>query len=76
MFTQSKEIKVVHIADLNNLLKKYDQLQEYSSGNMKCHICSIVITPTNAGSIKLVNGKFVFACNQISCYDQIVKNIG
>ena len=74
MSTQSKEIKAVHIADLNNLLKKYDQLQDYSSGNMKCYVCSIGITPTNVGSMKLVNGKFVFACNQTSCYYQIVKN--
>ena len=75
MSAQNKEIKAVHIADLNNLLKKYDQLQDYSSGNMKCHVCSIVISPTNVGSIKLVNGKFVFACDQMSCYNQIVKNI-
>ncbi len=75
MSTQSKEIKAVHIADLDNLLKKYGQLQDFRSSNIKCHICSNEISPTNVGSIKLVNEKFVFACNKISCYDKIVKTI-
>ncbi len=74
MHTQSKEIKAVHIADLDNLLKKYDQIQDFRSGNIKCHVCSNEISQTNVGSMKLVSEKFVFACNKMSCYDQIVKN--
>ena len=75
MSTKNKEIKAVHIADLDNLLKKYGQSQDFSSGNIKCHACSTAISPTNVGSMKLVNKKFVFACNQISCYNQIVNNV-
>lgn len=73
--TQSKEIKAVHIADLDDILKKYGQLQDFHSGNMKCHVCYHEISSTNVGSMKLVNEKFVFACNKISCYDKIVKTI-
>ena len=74
MSTQAKEIKAVHIADLENLLKKYGQFRDFNSGNTKCHICSDVVSMTNVGSMKLENEKFVFTCNKTSCYDQIVKN--
>ena len=74
MSTQNKEIKAVHIADLENLLKKYGQLLDFKNGNIKCHICLNVISPSNAGSLKLVHENLVFTCNKLSCYDQIVKN--
>ena len=74
MSYQTKEIKAVHVTDLWDLLKKYDQLEDFDSGNIKCHICSDEISSINVGSMKLVNERFVFACNKASCYDQIVKN--
>ena len=73
MSVQNKEIKAVHIADLDNLLKKYDQLQDFHNGEIRCQICSNEITPKNVGSMKLTNNKFLFFCNNASCCDQIVK---
>ena len=74
MSIPGKEIKAVHIADLNNLLKKYDQLEDFSEGRIQCMICNDVVSPTNVGSMQLVGKRLVFACNKTSCYSQIVKN--
>lgn len=74
MSTQSKEIKAVHIADLDDLLKKYDQLQDFASGKMRCQICSKEVSSLNVGSMKRVGEKLVFTCNNISCYRHMVKN--
>ena len=75
MSTQSKEIKAVHVADLEDLLRKYGQLQDFNDGKMMCYTCNDKISVENAGSIKRANGKFLFTCNKISCYNQIVKNM-
>ena len=74
MSTRSKEIKAVHVADLARLLQKYEQLENFKNGNVKCHICSGSISLANVGSMKRVNKKFVFTCNKIHCYDQLVKD--
>ena len=74
MSIQSKEIKAVHVADLTNLLQKYEQLENFKNGDIKCYICSGGISLTNVGSMKLVSNKFVFTCNKIHCYDQIVRD--
>jgi len=74
MSTPSKEIKAVHIADLDDLLKKYDQLQDFASGNMRCQVCSKEISSVNVGSMKRVGEKLVFTCNNVSCYSHMVTN--
>ena len=70
---QNKEIKAIHIADLTDLLKKYDQLENFNNGNVRCQICSDAISSMNIGSIKLVNKKFAFICSKTYCYNQIFK---
>jgi len=74
MPTENKEIKAVHVTDLENLLKKYEQLEDFNSGDMKCQICSDIVSSKNAGSVKLTNNRLAFTCNKVSCYNQIVKN--
>lgn len=74
MSMQGKEIKAVHIADLNNLLKKYDRLEDFSGGRIQCMICNDAVSPTNVGSMQLAGKRLVFACSKISCYNQVVKN--
>lgn len=75
MSIRYKEIKAVHIADLSNLLKKYNQLQDFDSGNVKCYVCSDVITLENAGSVKHKGGRLYLTCNKTSCYGKVVKNM-
>ena len=74
MSVQNKEIKAVHIADLSNLLKKYGQLEDFFEGRIQCMICNDVVSPTNVGSMQLADKRLIFACNKVSCYNQIVKN--
>ena len=74
MATVVKEIKVVHVADLDSLLEAHNQLQDFVNGNIKCQICSNKITRKNAGGVKRVNGKLSFVCNTTSCYRKILKS--
>lgn len=74
MSMQSKEIKAIHMADLDNLLKKYDQLEDFTGGNVRCQVCNDLISRMNVGSIRFTGGKLAFACSKTSCYGQIVKN--
>jgi len=73
MSTENKEIKAVHVADLEELLKKYDQLDEFNQGEIKCQICSDIVTSKNVGSVQLKNNKLTFTCSKIYCYNQIIK---
>lgn len=75
MSTQTREVKAVHVADLDNLLKTYGQLQDFVDGNLKCQICSDVVTLANVGSIKRADNKLALICNKTSCYSKIIKNI-
>lgn len=73
MTTEDKEIKAVHITDLEKLLLKYEQLDDFNKGQIKCQVCSDIVSMNNVGSIQLLNNKLRFTCNKISCYNQIVK---
>lgn len=70
-----KEIKAVHIADLESVLARYGQDVAFKSGAMNCIVCGDTITPENAGSIKFTKGKPSLACSKLSCYHEIVKII-
>lgn len=68
-----KEIKAVHVADLASMLGRHGQLEDFEGGHIACAVCSDTITMDNVGSLRLVDGKLVFACHKISCYDEIVR---
>lgn len=67
------EIKAVHVADLAGMLDRHGQLEDFKAGRIACTVCSDTITMDNVGSLRLVDGKIVFACRNITCYDEIVK---
>ncbi len=68
------EIKAVHVADLEDLLERYDQLQDFRGGGaIKCMVCSDGITTDNIGSLKMIQKKFRFACDKPSCHAQLIK---
>ncbi|TAK18499.1 MAG: hypothetical protein EPO37_05460 [Nitrosarchaeum sp.] len=73
MSVEDKEIKAVHITDLEKLLQKYEQSDDFNNGQIKCHICSDTVSMNNVGSIQLLDNRLRLTCNKIACYDQIVK---
>ncbi len=40
---------------------------------MTCSVCSDTITLDNAGSLRFIDGKLVFACRKFSCHDEMVR---
>ncbi|MBM2819864.1 MAG: hypothetical protein HW410_1546 [Nitrosarchaeum sp.] len=70
---EKKEIKAVHMTDLADLLKKFDQLEDFTNGNIKCEICSDILINTNIGSLKLKNERLIFSCNKPACFNKMVK---
>ncbi len=74
MSNESKEVKAVHIADLENLLKRYGQLDDFKNNAIKCQICQEIVSTDNVGSVKLKDNKLQFTCNKRSCYNEIIKN--
>ena len=75
MSLKNTEIKAIHIADLEKVLKQYGQLDEFKGGTMRCKTCSNKIHMSNVGSMKLSNKKLVFYCNSVSCYEKLIKNM-
>ena len=67
------EIKAVHIADLAGILDRHGQLEDFEEGRIACAVCAETITRDNAGSIRFVDGKLVFACHDFSCHDELVR---
>lgn len=67
------EIKAVHVADLADMLARHGQLDDFENGRLTCTICSDTITLDNAGSLRFIDGKLVFACSKMSCYDEVVR---
>ena len=68
-----EEIKAVHVADLVSILARHGQLDDFENGRLTCTICSDAITLDNAGSLRFIDGKIVFACRKFSCYDEVVR---
>jgi len=73
MTTENAEIKALHVADLQDLLEKYEQLDDFKNEKIHCQICSDIISSKNVGSVKLQNNNLVFTCSKISCYNAIIK---
>lgn len=69
----TKELKAVHMADLASMLGRHGQLDDFENGRIACTVCADTITLDNVGSLRIVDGKLVFACRNISCYDEIVR---
>ena len=67
------EIKAVHVADLADMLAGHGQLEDFENGRLACAVCSDMITLDNVGSLRFIDGKLVFACGKMSCYDEVVR---
>jgi len=69
------DLKAVHTSDLEEVLQKFNQHDALLQGNVHCRICNNVLNLKNIGSLKLIDGKLLFTCNDPSCYGSAVKEI-
>lgn len=68
---EKKEIKAIHSKDLEELLTKTDQLDNFQNNKISCISCKTTVTKENIGRMKFVDGKFEFTCNNPSCSSKI-----
>lgn len=76
MQIERKEFKAAHVNDLDAILQNSGILDDFNNGEIKCEICSDVITKKNIGSIRKSNDKLFFACSKASCYVEVMKKVG
>lgn len=75
MSVLDKEIKAVHVADLDKILERCGQREDFEEGRMKCIVCSGTVSKGNVGSLRFVDGKLAFTCNTTPCYTEVVKTL-
>ena len=73
MQAANKVIPAIHANDLVGILKKYDLLADIQNGISECTECSKTLTLDNLGSMRRLDGKLVFTCNDILCYHSVVS---
>ena len=73
--TPKTELKAVHKTDLKDVLQKFNQYDALIEGNVHCRICNSVLNLKNIGSLKLVDEKLLFTCNEPKCYGSAVKEL-
>lgn len=73
MRTTDKVIPAIHADDLIGVLQKYDLLDDIVAGLRKCTECSKILSLNNLGSMRRLDGKLVFTCNNVLCYYNVVR---
>lgn len=75
MIVQAKDIVIpaIHANDLVGVLRKYALLDDIEGGLTKCTECSKTLSLDNLGSMRRLDGKLVFTCNNILCYINVVN---
>lgn len=73
MQTTDKAIPVIHANDLIGVLQKYGLMEGIESGLCKCTECSKTLSLNNLGSLRRLDGKLVFTCNNVLCYYNVVN---
>ena len=69
------EIKAVHSHDVEELLRKYDQYDEFMENRITCYVCGKPVNEDNMSSLRRSGEKLEFACGETSCYDEAIKGI-
>lgn len=73
MQARDKVIPAIHANDLIGVLRKYAMLDDVEGGLVKCTECSKTLSLDNLGSMRRLDGKLVFTCNNILCYYNVVS---
>lgn len=69
----NKVIPAIHANDLVGVLEKYNLLHDIQSGLCECTECSKTLTLDNLGSVRRLDGKLVFTCNNVLCYYNVIN---
>lgn len=72
--TKQLNLKAMLDSDLDKLLGQLGMLELMNAGKLKCAICGKKITRENFYGLYVEHGEIKFCCNQISCYEKVVKS--
>ena len=68
---EKKEVKAIHAKDLDDLLKKSGQLEDFENKKINCIICNDVISKDNIGRVKITTQKLQFTCKKSECFTKM-----
>lgn len=71
-----KIIHAVHDQQLKTLLESLGILEDFENGNIKCSICGCTVNESNFGCIYSEENEIKFSCNNLECYQIILKKRG
>lgn len=71
--SERREMKAILNSDLEILLKKFEQYDDFIQKKLTCSVCDQTTTEDTVGSVQLKDNKLIFICNNPSCYNQLVK---
>ncbi len=66
-YVKRDKLKVVHEADLKDLLSSIGILELVENGEIECNVCKCIINLDNLSIIKNLQGKIVIVCNKNNC---------
>ena len=75
MSMKKTEIKAVHAHDVEEILRKYDQYDEFAENRMTCYVCGKLVNEDNMAGLRRSGNKLEFACEETACYGAILKSI-
>lgn len=75
MSMKKTEIKAVHAHDVGEILRKYDQYDEFAQNRMTCYVCGKLVNEDNMAGLRRSGNKLEFACEETACYGAILKSV-
>jgi len=75
MENDKKEIKAVHERDLDILLNKISEKDDFHAGKIGCKFCKDVITKENLYSLFSESGSVKFICDKPLCIAKFMDHI-
>ena len=70
------EINGIRDSDILDFLERFNLLETFNNGQLKCNCCGEVITMKNIGGFFIQNSKLFAFCDQVECLDYGVLNYG
>lgn len=70
-----EELYAVHERDLERFLKSLGLLEALKKGEIRCDICSCLVTKENLGFIYPFEGKTRVCCDRPDCYHEIMRKV-
>jgi hypothetical protein len=70
---QKKEVPALQKEDLHILLAKWELLDAFKQGKIKCEYCTDVLDEKNLGAFFNQGGEVGFCCSKLECLSQLQK---